>query len=148
MPQTKKQPKLHWFLLSYAVPQMGATAFVSQFLSHDKRLINIQDLGAARSNNKLPEGSALMSISYIGQMTKDEFNPPPPVVPNLIAPTEAYMDGYHASVGMNQTGNTPVNPFVVPMSQEPMSEQAIQWAEGLMAGCKRFGEVGKTHTDL
>lgn len=148
MPEAKKQPKLHWFLLAYAVPQMGHTAFVSQFMSHDKKDMDIQTLGAARQNNKLPEGSALTSVSYLGRMTQDEFNPPPPIVPNFIKPTEAYMDGYHASVGMNETGNTPVNPFADLANPGAMSEQATEWADGLMAGCKRFGAVGKTSADL
>lgn len=148
MTQAKKQAKQHWFLLAYAVPANAHTAFVSQFLSHDKKTLDIQTMGAARQQAKLPEQSTLLHVSYIGFMTQDEFNPPPPVVPNLIAPTEAYMDGYHASVEMNKTGNTPVNPHVVHGSQEPMSDEAVQWADGLMAGCKRFGQNGKTAADL
>lgn len=148
MAEVKKQVKAHWFLLAYAVPATGHTAFVSQFVSNDKKTLNIQTMGAARQQAQLPEGSSLMSISYIGYMTQDEFNPPPPVVPNLIAPTDAYMDGYHAAVELNKTGNTPVNPFVDVMAQEPMSEQAIQWADGLMAGCKRFGQVGQSVDNL
>lgn len=141
-----KQKKLHWFLFSYSIPQAGHTALVSQFVSNESQMLTLPVLQAARQQSKLPEQSILTSTSYLGRMTADEFNPPPPVIPNVIEPTEAYMDGYHASVEMQKTGNTPINPFVVP--DEELSQEAKDWADGLIAGCKRFGAVGKTSADL
>lgn len=148
MAQAKKQPKLHWFLLAYSVPQAGHSVVVSQFASAPTKDMNLPQLEAARTSAKLPENSCLTGVSYLGRMTADEFNPPPAVEPKLIAPTEAFMDGYHASVQMRDTGETPVNPFVADAPGAEMSQEGIDWAEGLIAGCKRYGAVGKTSADL
>lgn len=138
------QKKQHWFLLAFAVPGQGFTGFVSLFMSSKSKDLSLPVIQAARQQ-KVPENACMISTSYLGHMTQDEMNPPPEVAPNLIAPTEPYMDGYHAASVMHQDGNSaPANPYVSSVPGEGLSQDGIDWAEGFMACCKRIGAVGKT----
>lgn len=139
------QKKQHWFLLAFAVPGQGFTGFTSLFMANKTNNLSLPVIQAARQQKGLPDNACMISASHLGYMTQDEMNPPPEVVPNLIAPTEPYMDGYHAAVQMHAEGNSaPANPHVSPVPGEAMSQEGIDWAEGFMAGCKRYGAVGKT----
>lgn len=142
MPSQKKQ---HWYLLAFAIPGPGHTAFASLFMSNSTNKLSLPVLQAARQQKGIPDSACMIGSSYLGHMTQDEMNPPPETVPNLIAPTEAYMDGYHAASVMNQQGNSaPNNPYVSATPGEPLPQEGIDWADGFMACCKRIGAVGQT----
>ena len=139
------QKKAHWYLLAFAVPAPGHVGFISLFMSNSTNKLNLPAIQAARQQKGVPENACQIGLSYLGHMTQDEMNPPPEIAPNLIAPTEAYMDGYHAASDMNKEGNSaPANPFISGVLGEAMSQEAIDWAEGFMACCKRIGAVGQT----
>lgn len=145
MYESKKQTKMHWFLLTFAVPAPGYYGLCSMFVSSTTQTMSLPQIVNARNERQIPESATLTDVSYLGRMTNDEMNPPPETIPNLIAPTEAYMDGYHAAVQMQTNNNEPpVNPFVSETPGEGLPQQGIDWAEGFMAGCKRYGNVGKT----
>lgn len=138
------QKKLHWFSLAFAVPGPGHTAFTSLFMSATSNKLSLPVLQAARQQKNLPDHACMIGASYLGCMTQDEMNPPPETIPNLIAPTEHYMDGYHAAVLMQTEGNAPPNnPYVSQVAGDPLPQEGIDWADGFMAGCKRYGNVGK-----
>lgn len=140
------QKKQHWYLLAFAVPGAGFTGFTSLFMSNSSNRLNLPALQAARQQKGIPDNACMISTSYLGCMTQDEMNPPPETIPNLIAPTEPYMDGYHAAVLMQTAGNSaPHNPFVSQVAGEALPQEGIDWAEGFMAGCKRYGAVGQTN---
>lgn len=143
------QKKQHWFLMAFAIPAQGHTAFTSVFMAHKTKDMTLPVIQSVRSGKGIPDQACTISVSYLGYMTQDQMNPPPETIPNLIAPTEPYMDGYHAASEMHVQGNSaPSNPFLSTVPGEPMSQDAIDWAEGFMACCKRVGAVGKTSADL
>lgn len=139
------QKKLHWYSLAFAVPGPGHMGYVTVILSNTSNKLSLPVLAAAREQRKIPEQALMIGASYLGCMTQDEMQPPPEKVPNLIAPTEAYMDGYHAAVLLQQPGHEPpINPHAPSKPGEALPQEGIDWADGFMAGCKRYGAVGKT----
>lgn len=68
-----RNKKRHWFLAVWSVPQPGAYVPMSAFVWSKSRAVTIPILNAARESRKLPEGSTLVNVAYVGYMNEFEL---------------------------------------------------------------------------
>ena len=69
----ERNKKRHWFLAVWSVPQPGAYVPMSAFVWSKSRAVTIPVLNGARESRKLPEGSTLINVAYVGYMTEFEL---------------------------------------------------------------------------
>lgn len=68
-----RNKKRHWFLAVWSVPQPGAYVPLSAFVWSKTRSVTIPILNGARESRKIPEGSPLINVAYVGYMTEFEL---------------------------------------------------------------------------
>lgn len=101
----------HFYNFVFAVPMAGALHYATVMRGLEAIEITKPTLDAVAQQAKVPEGSFLFSLAYLGYMTPERFNPPPtnskPDAGNSISPayTIGFTDGVNAA-----TENNPFDP--------------------------------------
>ena len=72
----------HWFLLAFAIPAHGFTAFTSIHVACKTTNLNIPLLAEVRRKEGLPETATMIGASYLGFMTQEEMMGKP--VPGVV----------------------------------------------------------------
>lgn len=65
--------KRHWFLGVWSVPQAGHFVTANAYFWSRTRAVTIPTVNSARDSRKLPEGSTLVNVVYMGYMTEFEL---------------------------------------------------------------------------
>lgn len=68
-----RNKKRHWFLAVWSVPQAGHYITANAYVWSKSRAISIPVLNGARESRKLPEGSTLVNVAYLGFMNEFEL---------------------------------------------------------------------------
>ena len=117
----------HFYNFVFAVPMAGALHYATVMRGLEAIEITKPTLDAVAQQAKVPEGSFLFSLAYLGYMTPERFNPPP-VQPNNGANTgidAAYAEGF-------QAGNSPETSEGNPYREG--TERASRWDHGFRDG--------------
>lgn len=119
--------KRHWFLAVWSVPQPGAYVPMSAFVWSKSRAISIPVLNAARESRKLPEGSTLINVAYVGYMNEFELTGTSPE-PVASVTSAAY------TLGLEQTFTVPDPSQLVNAFPESDTFNHQEWAMGAAVG--------------
>ena len=115
--------KRHWFLAVWSVPQAGHYATANAYVWSQTRAITIPVLNGARESRKLPDGSMLVNVAYLGFMNEFELTglSPEPVASVTSA---AY------NLGMEQTFTVPDPTQLVNAFPEADTFNNQEWEKG------------------
>lgn len=128
--QPAESRKRHWFLAVWSVPQVGSYMPVSAFVWSDKRSMTIPTINAAKEQRKVPDGSVLVNVAYVGFMTQHELTGTSPVpVPTVT--TAAF------NLGLEQALMVPDPEQLVNAFNEGDAFLYAEW----QAGCTRGREM-------
>lgn len=126
--------KTHWHLLSLMVPSPGQWQPVSFMGSYSSKQLSLPVIQALRTANGVPETAVLMSVSYIGLMSKHAMaGTSDAIVPTKLS--DAFRQGLitaSANVDPRAEVKNPYEEFAS-VSRE-MLVQANEWAEGFAEG--------------
>jgi hypothetical protein len=133
-PIQKKERIYHWYLLSFAVPIPSTMNYVSVFTNSLEQRVTMPMIMAAKINNHLPDSAALLNVSYLGKMTRNEMNPPAPEPKVVVEPQAQYLQGMVAGIEFDSASlQRPINPYA-PEDGDEITEDAVQWFNGFAAG--------------
>lgn len=130
----KAEKKYHWYLLSFAVPTPGLITYVSVFTNTDTQQITMPVLRAARNAQQIPPQSCLISVSYIGRMTRSEMNPPVEEPKPVMEATEAFKRGVADGIQYTMGSEPVTNPYVPDPKATTISQEATEWFSGFSIG--------------
>lgn len=69
-----KENKLHYFAYSFQDSDRASTKTASVYIGHDSKLINIPRIEYAKQAAGVSLKSVLLSVSYLGCMTRSQMN--------------------------------------------------------------------------
>jgi len=122
-----RNKKRHWFLAVWSVPQPGAYVPLSAFVWSKTRAVTIPVLNGARESRKIPEGSPLINVSYVGYMTEFELT-------GTSAEPVASVTSAAYNLGMEQTFTVPDPSQLVNAFPEDDTYNHQEWAQGAAVG--------------
>lgn len=96
-------PQFHYYQACFCIQEAGVQKFVSQPVQLEKSEITVPVLGGIRRSMNIPNTAMLISLSYLGYMTLEQFSPP---ARGGMDATAAYLDGL--KIGMeNASADNP-----------------------------------------
>jgi len=63
----------YWYAYSFQFRDKNQTGIASHYTGHVKNVVTLKDIKEAKGATGLPKNAVLMSVSYCGKMTKEEF---------------------------------------------------------------------------
>lgn len=135
--------KTHWHLLSLMVPSPGQWQPISFMGSYSSKQLTLPVIQALRAANGVPETAVLMSVSYIGLMSKHAMaGTSDAIVPTKLS--DAYRQGMIAAMATVDPSADIKNPYEeFASASREMLMQANEWAEGFAEGV-HVRETAKT----
>lgn len=65
------EEKHHWYAFSFQSSLATAISTGSIYIGYEDQMVNLARIKSAKEAAKMPADSVLMSVSYLGHMTRD-----------------------------------------------------------------------------